>query len=99
MLQADLGLTLEQIETIIKETAAPLGSPIPNNSYGWGRIDAYAAVAALSGAGTLAGVVTRAGDGTPIAGATLTADPSTPDPPASTLTGEDGTYTLALAPG
>jgi subtilisin family serine protease len=98
MLQADLGLTLEQIETIIKETAAPLGSPIPNNSYGWGRIDAYAAVAALSGAGTLAGVVTRAGDGTPIAGATLTADPSTPDPPASTLTGEDGTYTLALAP-
>jgi uncharacterized repeat protein (TIGR01451 family) len=98
MQQADPGLTLEQMETIIKETAAPLGSPIPNNSYGWGRIDAYAAVAALSGAGTVTGVVTRAGDGATIAGATLTAEPSTPDPPATTLTDEDGTYTLALAP-
>ncbi|UCC86719.1 MAG: S8 family serine peptidase [Anaerolineales bacterium] len=98
LLQADPSLTVDQIETIIKQTAVPLSSPIPNNTYGWGRIDAFAAVASLSGSGTLSGVVTRISDGLPIPGATLTAAPSTPDPPAITRTGDDGTYTLALAP-
>jgi hypothetical protein len=98
MLQADPSLTVNQLETIIKGTAVPLGSPIPNNDYGWGRIDAYAAVAAVADAGTFTGMVTRAADGAPIAGATLTADPSTPESPVATVTGNDGTYSIALAP-
>lgn len=98
MLQADPSLSVDQIETLIKDTAAPLGSPIPNNDYGWGRIDAYAALAAVAEAGTITGVVTRTSDGAPIVGALLTAEPSTPDPSPTTLTDGDGEYTLALAP-
>ncbi len=45
MLQANPGLTVAQLESVIKQTAKPLGSTTPNNDYGWGRIDAYAAVA------------------------------------------------------
>lgn len=97
MLQADPGLSVDQLATIIKETAVRLGSPTPNNNYGWGRIDAYAAVAAVARAGAITGAVTRAGNSAPIAGAHLSASPSTFDPPATTLTGSDGTYTMALA--
>jgi uncharacterized repeat protein (TIGR01451 family) len=98
MLQADPSLGVSQIETIIKETSLPLGAPLPNNDYGWGRIDAYAAVASVANSGTVIGVVTRASDGVPIANAMLVADPSTSEPPATTLTSSDGAYELALAP-
>ncbi len=99
MLQADPSLNVGQIEAIIKDTALPLGSPIPNNDYGRGRIDAYAAVTSVAENGTVHGVVTRNSDGAPVAVALLTANPSTPDHPATTLTASDGSYTLALAPG
>ena len=36
-------LTPDQIETAFEQTAVPLGSPIPNNTYGYGRIDVAAA--------------------------------------------------------
>jgi uncharacterized repeat protein (TIGR01451 family) len=98
MLQADPGLTVSQLETVIKETAVRLGSPIPNNDYGWGRIDAYAAVAAVAHAGTVRGTVTRAADGAPIAGAALSVTPSLPGSTVTTFTGADGSYTMALAP-
>jgi uncharacterized repeat protein (TIGR01451 family) len=98
MLQASPGLTINQIEKIIGETAVRLGSPIPNNTYGWGRIDAYAAVAAVAHAGTVRGTVTSASDEASIVGASLSADPSAPGSPAMTLTGADGRYALALAP-
>ncbi len=35
---------VEAIERIIEQTAVPLGGPSPNNTYGWGRIDALAAL-------------------------------------------------------
>jgi uncharacterized repeat protein (TIGR01451 family) len=98
MLQADSSLDAHQIETIIKETAVPLGSPIPNNDYGWGRIDAYAALAAVAQGGTVTGLVTVAGDGTPIVGAALAAAPSTFGPSPTTVTSDGGTYALTLAP-
>ena len=98
MLQADPTLSVDQIETTIKETAVPLSGPVPNNDYGWGRVDAYAAVAAVAGASTLTGVVTRSDDGVPIAGAIVTAEPSTPEPAVRALTRTDGSYVLALAP-
>ena len=59
VLSADPSLGLDELETIVKDTAVCRdeltcgGSPCPdgmNNTYGWGRIDAYEAVAAaLSG--------------------------------------------------
>jgi subtilisin family serine protease len=97
MLEADPALTVEQIETIIKATARPLGEVVPNNAYGWGRIDAYAAVAAAAQAGVVQGVVSRANDGVPIAGALLTADPSVLDTPVTSSSESDGSYRIALA--
>jgi subtilisin family serine protease len=47
---------VDQLETIIKQSAVPLttsqnctipGSQVPNNTYGWGRIDAWGAYQAL----------------------------------------------------
>lgn len=35
---------VDAIERILEQTAVPLGSPTPNNTYGWGRIDALAAL-------------------------------------------------------
>jgi bacillopeptidase F len=55
MLQADrqaLGLptlTITTTEGILRETALDLGDPGPDNTYGYGRIDAYAAVQAVQG--------------------------------------------------
>ena len=46
MLSINQGLTLDDLMNIIEQTAVPKGDPIPNNTYGWGRIDAYAAVQA-----------------------------------------------------
>ena len=47
------------------------GTQIPNNTYGWGRINVQAAVDMVRQAGTLRGSVTDAGTGLPIAGATV----------------------------
>lgn len=49
MLQANDGLSIAAIRSIIQSTSRPLGSPVPNNTYGYGAIDAYAAVQAASG--------------------------------------------------
>jgi serine protease AprX len=35
---------VDLIEHIIEQSAVPLGSPVPNTVYGWGRIDALAAL-------------------------------------------------------
>jgi subtilisin family serine protease len=96
MLEADPSLTVEQIETIIRTTARPLGDVVPNNDYGWGRIDAYAAVAAVAHAGVVQGSVSRAADGGPIAGALLTADPFTLDALVTSHSENDGSYSMAL---
>jgi len=42
--EANPRLSVSDIENIIKSTAVPLGTGIPNNDYGWGRIDAAEAV-------------------------------------------------------
>ena len=44
MLDANPDLTVDEIETILKSTAKPLGLVHPNNTFGWGRVDALAAV-------------------------------------------------------
>lgn len=44
VLQANSGLSVEQTRRIIQSTSHPLGSPIPNNTFGSGAIDAFDAV-------------------------------------------------------
>jgi subtilisin family serine protease len=68
---------------------------VPNNVYGYGRIDAAAAVELLASGGTLAGTIT-ADTGQPIGGARITA--TGPERTSSTFTRTDGTYRLLLRP-
>jgi subtilisin family serine protease len=44
MLNANPNLTFEDVRTTLRETAKPLGFLHPNNTYGWGRVDALKAV-------------------------------------------------------
>ncbi|SHF76463.1 S8 family serine peptidase [Ornithinibacillus halophilus] len=69
--QANQGLTVDQIEQILMETAdAEAGTDStfpdsPNNGYGYGIVDAFAAVSSIaSGLGTIEGTVTRDGEDT-----------------------------------
>ncbi len=75
LLQASPPLTsnLAAIAEAITSTAIPRGSPIPNNDYGWGRIDAYNAVMAVAPVGVLSGTVS--GSGAPLEGATVSISP------------------------
>jgi uncharacterized repeat protein (TIGR01451 family) len=99
LFQAQPGLSLSAAEQAMTSNAVPLGDPIPNNDYGWGRIDAYNAVLSISSAGALSGVVQDAAGSTPIAGATVTAVKLDTGLPAQTTTAPDGSYALGLAPG
>lgn len=69
----------------------------PNNTYGDGRIDAFAAVALVATGGTLAGTVTDAGTGEPIGGATVSAFTELRTFRATTA--GDGSFELFLAAG
>lgn len=42
--EANPDLSYDDLAGIIEGTAVPMGDPVPNNTYGWGRIDAYSAV-------------------------------------------------------
>jgi len=91
-------LSITRMAHIITSTAVPLGNPVPNNDTGWGRVDAFAAVASLAHPGFITGTVTQAGNGAPIVGAQVSAAPHAGGGGGTTITGEDGRYTLALAP-
>ena len=66
LLQANLSLTIEDIEKIIKDTATPRVddeySEIPNNGYGYGVINAFEAVTSvIEGLGEIKGQVLKEG--------------------------------------
>ncbi len=94
--QAQPSITITDTIYLITSTAVHLGTPIPNNDYGWGRIDAYAAVLLVTNAGTLGGVVTSGG--VPIAGAAIQATDRI-SRSVQTSTDGDGNYRLPLSPG
>lgn len=65
--QVNASMSVEDMEQILLETAAPLTDTqyptVPNHGYGHGLVDAYAAVSAIaSGLGKLEGQVTKQGD-------------------------------------
>jgi uncharacterized repeat protein (TIGR01451 family) len=74
-----------------------LDSPIPNNSTGWGRVDAYAAVRSVYGAGILSGTVT--GSGAPLVDATVALVNHGTGAQAQAATNAAGGYQIGLAPG
>lgn len=65
--QVDSGLDVDSMERVIMDTAIPLTDDeypeSPNNGYGEGLVNAYAAVSAIeSGIGTIEGTVTKPGE-------------------------------------
>ena len=103
-----------QTETLIEQTATPIttGLPgscigegpgqLPNQSTGWGEINALAAVQATRNAcgptGALVGVVSNASNGNPIVGAPVQAT-SSPTQTGSTTSGAGGAYSMTLPVG
>ena len=70
MRQANPGMTVAEMKQILAQTSLDLGTAGMDNTYGWGRVNALAAVsAALVGVGTLEGTVTSSGS--PVAGASI----------------------------
>jgi len=72
LLEADPSLTVDDLEAFMIGTAYDLGAAGPDNDYGAGRLDAYAAVAWALGAGRLAGQVVAADTGLPLPQAQVT---------------------------
>jgi uncharacterized repeat protein (TIGR01451 family) len=64
-------LTVDEIEDLMRYSALDLGSPGPDDEYGYGRIRAFTAVRWVLTSGDLSGVV-RTAEGQPIANALLT---------------------------
>ncbi|MBN1954444.1 MAG: S8 family serine peptidase [Anaerolineae bacterium] len=111
--EPDLVGQVEETAELLRRTAVPRttgemcggvpGSEVPNNTYGWGRLDALAAVEMIWRAGSLAGTVADAASGDPIPTARLLAYrdgytlTTTTDPTGtcSLLLGQ-GTYTVTV---
>jgi len=74
MRQANPNIGVDDIKQILLDTARDEGTAGEDNTYGWGFVDAYAAVQnAMVGFGTISGKVSNASWlGTPIEGATVT---------------------------
>lgn len=99
LLQADPTLTVDEIESLLASTAYPLGAKVPNNSTGWGRIDAYQAAAAALKAGFLAGRVARYPDQLPLPTAQITVRDHVGVRRAVLEPDDSGHYHVALPPG
>ncbi len=97
MRQANPDLSVNAVKRIIMNTGRELGAAGQDNTFGWGMIDAYAAVdSAMAGFGTLTGVVTNASfNDLPLADVVL----EVPALGFRFRTGDDGVYSGRLAPG
>lgn len=102
LLQARPGMDITTTAYLITNTALPLRStpndPIPNNTYGWGRLDALAAVRLAVNAGLLQGTV-RNQDGSPVPNATVIAVAEVGPYQGKATTDSSGNYSLYLSPG
>ena len=71
MLSADPAIDLDTIERLIIETALDRGPAGPDEDYGHGRVDAFAAVQRVVNSGTIVGTITDSSDASPLAGAVI----------------------------
>ena len=94
-------LTITATEQAITSTARPLPDPasVPNNTYGWGRVDAYQAVGSVVQGGTFRGRVTDASTGLGISGVTITMFNQRFGGGAQAWTDSQGYYAFSLAAG
>jgi uncharacterized repeat protein (TIGR01451 family) len=99
LLQARPSLTVTETESLLTGSARPLGDSHPNNDYGSGLGDAYAAVASAMDAATISGTVRSAADGSPLIGATVRSTILGGERSAETTTNSQGHYRLVLAAG
>jgi subtilisin family serine protease len=99
---------VEAIEHLLRTTAEPVTTTetcggdgptdIPNHTWGWGILDALAAVETATG-GTLQGTVTEPGTGMPLPGAQVMARSEAGPAGPTASTNQSGQYTMTLAPG
>jgi len=94
-------LTLTRTKRVITSTAVhPVGqTEVPDNNYGWGRVDAFQAVATLVESGTFWGRVSDAISGVPISSALVTMIRAGSSGEASATTDAGGWYTFSVAAG
>ena len=97
MLQARPDLTVDDTLATLAGTAFfdDRYGPRPNSRYGWGRIDAYAAVSEVLLDSGIEGLVLDGKTREPVAGITV----SRTDVDRSVTTGQDGTFRMRLVPG
>jgi subtilisin family serine protease/bacillopeptidase F (M6 metalloprotease family) len=70
--QANPSLTVDQIKLLLAQTSLDLGTAGMDNTYGWGRVNTFAAVsAAVAGMGHVTGLVTSSVGGLPVANAAV----------------------------
>ncbi|MEA3309528.1 MAG: S8 family serine peptidase [Chloroflexota bacterium] len=91
-------LPIHTMARIITETAIPLTTTVPHQASGWGRVDAYDALVALTQPAVVTGTVQGAEAGL-LTGATVHAAPHGAGSPALAKTDAAGVYRLALRPG
>ncbi|RPI53621.1 MAG: hypothetical protein EHM56_07070, partial [Chloroflexi bacterium] len=99
LLQADGGLSVDAVEALITTSALPLGDGLPNNDSGWGRIDAYRAVATALHAGSIVGQVRNAANQLPLAGAQISVYDEQSQRRAVVQADAAGLYSVALPAG
>ncbi|HEX9114695.1 MAG TPA: S8 family serine peptidase, partial [Anaerolineae bacterium] len=99
MLSANPTLNVTATEHLLTDTAVTRSAVVPNNDTGWGRVDAYAAVQAAAGAGTIGGIVTDAGNRLALSGAQIAVVNTTTGARISGQTDATGTYRIGLAAG
>ncbi len=96
LLSANPTLTRLEMADILAETAVPMTLTHPNNDSGWGRLDAYAAVASQTAPGILQGIVQS--NGTPLPNVTISVT-TTQNAILRFQTDDDGRYQAALQSG
>ena len=96
ILAADDTLSRQEVTRILTETAVPISSTHPNMDSGWGRLDAYQAVAQATSPGVLSGLVHENGQPLPGVVVTITTGAGAD---LVFVTDENGRYTAQLQPG
>jgi len=100
ILKARPELTITETEFVLTSTAyMPPGLRVPNNDYGWGRLDVFQAVAAVANGGRIWGRVADDVSGEPIAGAQITMRRQDSVGSAQTATDARGYYTFTVGAG